>query len=201
MDRSEINRKAREAYHRRTTENPERVREQNRIRTKANRERNPETVRRSRLQHYQKNREAVLRKNAEYAERNREAVRDAAALRAKRRRKDDLSFKIAGNLRARLGRAMRGETKLASAVKDLGCTVEQLREHLESLFQPGMGWHNYGRTGWHIDHVRPLSAFDLSVKEQALAACHFTNLQPLWWRDNLQKGGERQARQGRTSSP
>ena len=70
----------------------------------------------------------------------------------------------------------------------LGCTREDLTTHLEGLFQDGMTWDNYG--DWHIDHIKPCSKFDLST-EKAQAECfHYTNLQPLWAKDNLSKGAK-----------
>ena len=78
------------------------------------------------------------------------------------------------------------KTRPASAVRDLGCTIPELMAHLERQFQPGMTWDNYGE--WHIDHVKPLASFDLTDRLQFLAACHFTNLQPLWGPDNIAKG-------------
>ena len=50
-----------------------------------------------------------------------------------------------------------------------------------------MSWDNKGRAGWHIDHIIPLSAFDLTDREQVIEACHYTNLQPSWEQDNLIK--------------
>ena len=71
----------------------------------------------------------------------------------------------------------------------LGCSRDHLRRHLESRFQPGMTWENYGRYGWHVDHVIPCSAFDLTNPDEVRKCFHFSNLQPLWWRDNIIKGG------------
>ena len=79
---------------------------------------------------------------------------------------------------------------MGSAVRDLGCSVEELKRHLEKQFQPKMNWENYGLYGWHIDHIKPLVNFDLTNREQFLEACHYTNLQPLWAEDNLSKGAK-----------
>lgn len=98
-----------------------------------------------------------------------------------------LNSKIARRLRSRLSIAVNNNQKAGSAVRDLGCSIEQLKKHLESKFEPGMSWDNYGYWGWHIDHVVPLSAFDLNNPEQFKKACHYTNLQPLWSNDNFKK--------------
>ena len=81
--------------------------------------------------------------------------------------------------------------KSGSAVRDLGCSVKCLKEHLESLFykHPGSGlkmsWDNYGE--WHIDHIKPCSKFDLTIDSEQRECFHYTNLQPLWAEDNLRK--------------
>jgi hypothetical protein len=80
--------------------------------------------------------------------------------------------------------------KTSSAVQDLGCTIPELKFHLESLFQDGMTWENHGKYGWHIDHIFPLARVDWNNEEQIKKVCHYTNLQPLWAKDNLQKGAK-----------
>lgn len=105
---------------------------------------------------------------------------------AKKYRISDINFKLSQNLRRRL-RYFLKKDKPGSAVSDLGCSIECLKAHLESLFQPGMSWDNYGKYGWHIDHIIPISSFDLTDRKQLLKACHFTNLQPLWAEDNIRK--------------
>ena len=50
-----------------------------------------------------------------------------------------------------------------------------------------MTWDNYGYYGWHIDHITPLASFDLTNRQQLLEACHYTNLQPMWAKDNMTK--------------
>lgn len=99
----------------------------------------------------------------------------------------NVSFTLALKLRNRLNKAIKNNQKSGSAVRDIGCSIEELKIYLESKFQPGMSWSNYSRYGWHIDHIEALSRFDLSNSEQLKKACHYTNLQPLWARDNLKK--------------
>jgi len=91
-------------------------------------------------------------------------------------------------LRSRLYKALQGNFKNGSAVTDLGCSIDELKMHLESKFQYGMNWDNWSFEGWHIDHIVPLASFDLTDRKQLLLACHYTNLQPLWAIDNLSKG-------------
>jgi len=107
------------------------------------------------------------------------------------RRRGREKNKLQINLRCRLGE-IRKRTGLridtAAAVLYLGCSLDALREHLERQFQLGMTWGNWGRQGWHIDHIKPLLYFDLEDEDQLRIVCHYTNLQPLWWRDNIVKG-------------
>lgn len=100
----------------------------------------------------------------------------------------DENFRLARNLRKRLRTAMKDNFKTGSAVSDLGLSIDDFKKYLESKFVDGMNWENYGRKGWHIDHIIPLSKFDLSDPNQQKAACHHSNLQPMWWKDNLRKG-------------
>lgn len=102
------------------------------------------------------------------------------------RLKVDILFKLQRNMRARLNKALQGNYKTSSAVKDLGCSIEELKQHLESKFQSGMTWENYGKNGWHIDHIKPLAS--ATSEEEMLKLCHYMNLQPLWAQENLSKG-------------
>lgn len=106
----------------------------------------------------------------------------------KKRRIEDLEYKIRHNLRTRLTKFITGRHKTGSSVDDLGCSISELKVYLESKFQPGMSWENYGKEGWHIDHIKPLSSFDLTDREEFLKACNYKNLQPLWALDNFSKG-------------
>jgi hypothetical protein len=99
----------------------------------------------------------------------------------------DIDFRLSKNLRNRLRMAIKNNQRMGSAVKDLGCSVSELKTYLESKFQKGMTWDNWSRTGWHIDHIIPLDFFNLQNKEEFLKACHYTNLQPLWAEENTSK--------------
>lgn len=95
--------------------------------------------------------------------------------------------KIAHVLRSRIRTLVKGK-KGGSAVKDLGCSMEFFISYMAEKFKPGMTWDNHGK--WHIDHIKPLSLFDLEDREQFLKACHYTNLQPLWAEENLKKSNK-----------
>lgn len=97
---------------------------------------------------------------------------------------------IEARLRSRVHQALTGHRKTASTFELLGCSLDQLKSHLESLFVLGMTWQNRGE--WHIDHIRPISSFDLIVPEQQRCCFHYTNLQPLWKADNLRKSDKYQ---------
>lgn len=106
------------------------------------------------------------------------------------KRHNDMNFKIIGNLRSRLNMAIKNNWKNGSAISDLGCSIDELKIHLERQFKTGMTWENYGKFGWHIDHILPLSKFDLSDREQLLKICNYRNLQPMWCQENLSKGAK-----------
>lgn len=78
---------------------------------------------------------------------------------------------------------------ISSITKDwLGCSPKELKIYIESKFKTGMNWDNYGYYGWHIDHITPLSS--ASTKDEFKKLIHYTNLQPLWAKDNLRKGAK-----------
>lgn len=78
--------------------------------------------------------------------------------------------------------------KHGEALRLLGCTIREFKAHLESKFTEGMSWENRGK--WHLDHVAPLSSFNLTKLEDRQKAFHWSNYQPLWAKDNLSKGAK-----------
>lgn len=97
--------------------------------------------------------------------------------------------RLVSNVRSRIGHALKRNSKSACTFPLLGCSLSELWVHLESKFVPGMTRENYGPV-WHVDHIRPCVSFDFSDPEQQRACFHFSNLQPLFARDNLCKGAK-----------
>lgn len=107
-----------------------------------------------------------------------------------KRRKTDPVFRIKCDIRSRLRHAAaRRHTKRTDLKTSemLGCSWEQFAKHLEKQFDERMTWDNKGRYTWHIDHIVPLAAFDLSKDDEALVAANYLNHQPMWHDDNMEK--------------
>lgn len=160
-----------------------------------NRERHQKNSRSEYFKIYrEKNREILKLRSKKYstAERSRKyrelhpELKDKVNAYLQNKRKNDINFKLRENLRTRLYLSIKKEWKSGSAIKDLGCSIDNLKRYLESKFIEGMSWENYGE--WHIDHIKPLSSFDLTKRDEFAVACHYTNLQPLWAKDNIRKG-------------
>lgn len=107
----------------------------------------------------------------------------------KKRRRECPGFKLCHNLRTRISKCLRGLIKSGGTLELLGCNIPELRAHLEKQFRPGMTWENYGPV-WHVDHARPCASFDLTDPVQQRECFHFSNLQPLFVSENLQKGAK-----------
>lgn len=101
----------------------------------------------------------------------------------------DQDFYMRKALASRIRQALRKKCGLKSkkTMDLIGCSVQELRKHLEKQFQPGMTWENWSISGWHIDHIRPCASFDLTDPIQQAQCFHYTNLQPLWAKDNMIK--------------
>ena len=151
--------------------------------------------------HYDKNKEKIAIQSKIYRKNNQELIalskktyndnnRDKRSIYCRNKKKTDVNYKLRCTLRTGMHRALKNDAKAGSAVRDLGCSVQELKLHLESLFTEGMDWNNWTIDGWHIDHIKPLSKFDLTKRKELLKACHYSNLRPLWAIDNLKKGSK-----------
>lgn len=144
---------------------------------------NSEKVKKRKLEYYQEHREETILKTKKYAQLHRKETN----IYFRNKRATNIHFKLSCNLRTRLYQAIRNDFKTGSAVKDLGCTIPELKIWLESKFQNGMSWDNWSFTGWNIDHKIPLKSFDLTDRTQFLEACNYKNLQPMWAEENNKK--------------
>ena len=113
--------------------------------------------------------------------------RDEIGRKWRERYNTDIEFRLMDLLRGRFKKVVRGERKTENCRRLVGCSLDELRQHIESQFLPGMTWENRGFDGWHIDHIRPCSSFDLLDPAQQEECFHYTNLQPLWAKDNFSK--------------
>ena len=113
--------------------------------------------------------------------------------RHKERIKEDPAYRIRSRLRGRLSSFLK--TKNSRIIVDeIGCTSQELKDHIESLWEEGMTWDNYGHGEgkWTLDHIKPLSAFgdDILTEEGQKEANHYTNIQPMWYLDNMKKSNK-----------
>lgn len=125
------------------------------------------------LSRYRKTPQQVIRRNAH----------------DKERLSYDPSYKALRNIRRRIHTAIcRAKTnKKLDTMSLLGCDIKSFMIYIESKFQEGMSWENYGVDTWHLDHIKPCSLFQLEDKEDQKKCFHFSNYQPLWAADNLAK--------------
>lgn len=105
--------------------------------------------------------------------------------RAMKRASSSPSKRIRNAVSARMWAALKGR-KDFRLFDRLGYSQADLMAHLESRFQVGMTWENYGQ--WHVDHIRPCAVFDLTQDGQFDQCWALDNLQPLWAEANLRKG-------------
>jgi len=175
--------------------------EQNREKIKAWREQNAEKIKERHKAYREQNREKIKERKKAYRKQNAEKLkgqmkayhkqnRDKARIYQRNKRKTDPNFRLANNLRGRVRQALNGKSKSKNTLKLLGCSVDFLKKYLENQFQAGMSWDNYGYNGWHIDHILPCASFDLSDPKQQQKCFHYSNLQPLWAKDNISKGAK-----------
>jgi hypothetical protein len=161
--------------------------------------RNRETKLAYREAYYQQNKDEILEYHFKYRRENKDRLQEYfkqhyqqnknkinAYLR--KRRRENKHVRMRENLQKRITGALKGVPKTGTTMELIGCTVSELKKHIEKQFRPGMNWDNWTVDGWHLDHIRPCASFDLTDPEQQKECFHYTNLQPLWGEENLRKG-------------
>lgn len=127
---------------------------------------------------------AARERSRAWARANPDKVRERSA-----RRREDPKFRLENSFRIAVCNCIRRGSKKSPTFEALGYTPDELRSHLERKFTDGMSWENYGRGGWHVDHILPLSSFSFETQNcpDFKMAFALSNLQPLWEWDNCSK--------------
>lgn len=180
--------KLRLQYKKYSAENKEKRKKQ----SKEYRERNSEKFRLKRL--LTKEQQSILwknwsEKNKEYRKQYKASRREITNRQDRERRQNDLDYNLKQLLRGRLYKAIKAQntSKNNSVIDLIGCSIEDFKKHIESQFHNGMCWENHSVHGWHLDHILPCAYFDLTDPEEQKKCFHYSNFQPLWWIDNLNK--------------
>jgi hypothetical protein len=138
--------------------------------------------------YYAENADSLKASVIKWRAKNREKMRIYLNDYRRKRTRSNPEYRTLCSLRARIHDVLNGRRKGSPTLKLLGASVQELMVHLEAQFRDGMTWENQGYKGWHIDHIIPCSSFDLTDYKQQKRCFHYTNLQPLWWWQNLSKG-------------
>ena len=138
--------------------------------------------------HYQKNKSEYKKREQKYRDNNRVKVRKTKNHYYKKRVNSDPLFKFSKYLRSRVCDTFRKQKirKNGKTEELLGVSFDLAKQHITKLFKKGMSWKNYGK--WHVDHKIPLSS--AKTEEEMELLCHYTNLQPLWAKENLEKSNK-----------
>lgn len=123
--------------------------------------------------------------NERYRRNNAERFRQSQREYKRRRYATDQDYRIICQLKSRLAKALGRGCNVTALVRMCGCSMGQLRAHIESLFQPGMTWGQ--RRDWHIDHIYPIAAIDTGNATHLAAINNWRNLRPMWAADNHRK--------------
>jgi hypothetical protein len=136
----------------------------------------------------QNNKDYFKQYNKNYYENNLEKIIKYKVEYNKEKRHSNPLYNLTCNIRGRISTflKLKNISKNNKTFGIVGCTPELLKEHLEQKFKDNMSWENYGE--WHIDHIIPLSS--AKTDDEVYKLCHYTNLQPLWAKDNLRKSNK-----------
>lgn len=140
---------------------------------------------------YYENRDVEIQRQIDYQKNNNESVKKVRNKRHQKNYDNDILYKLRVNIRNRVKlfiKSVNFNIKTNNTYNLVGCTPEQLKQHLESQFKEGMTWDNHAHNGWHIDHIIPLSS--AKTEDEVYELCYYTNLQPLWCNENYKKGSK-----------
>ena len=108
---------------------------------------------------------------------------------SKARRLYDPEFKLIGNMRCRLGDVLKGKSKSQTTKQLIGVNFEIFIKWIKYQLEEGMTMDNYGSI-WHLDHVLPISSFNLLEEEELFKAMNWMNIRPMLPVKNIQKSNK-----------
>jgi hypothetical protein len=158
------------------------------------------------LDRYNSKKDIILKKQKEYSDKHQDAIKaytkvwrsqnkDRVNEYHRERRRNNPCIKLANILRSKISTNVKkvSSTKDQSSLEIVGlASWEELKIHLESQFEDGMSWSNYGigenNSTWHIDHILPISL--AMTLEEVKELNYYTNLRPMWGSDNIRKSNK-----------
>lgn len=139
--------------------------------------------------YYQNNKEKIKKATLQYQKDNASARNKYKSNWNKNKKQTDPNFASLLIMRKMIARCCErirmNRKEIGRTVDALGYTTEQFKSHIEKQFTAGMSWLNHGE--WHVDHIIPLSSFNLNEENERLTANGLTNLMPIWAKDNFKK--------------
>lgn len=125
-----------------------------------------------------KNIEKTKNTSRKYYQKNKKEIN----LKKKIRAQNNSKIRIDSTIRLVVRNMLHGQKAKRSWQDLVGYSANDLFSYLESKFTQGMSWDNYGKGGWHVDHIIPKVLFKYnSAEHPAFKACWaLSNLQPLW---------------------
>lgn len=130
----------------------------------------------------EKNKDKIKAKKRIYSQLNKEKLNKYRCEYRKRKRAENITYRLSEIMSCAVRDCLRGTKNNTTWKSMVDYSIEDLKNHLESKFTKNMSWSNYGKNGWHIDHIIPQYYFKYtSYKDRAFQACWaLSNLQPLW---------------------
>lgn len=138
----------------------------------------------------QKNREKISKRYSEYYIKNKDKMLQKNREYRKKRKKEDYIFRLKEDIRTVIRHSFKrkGIKKSHKTEQIIGCTITELKNHLLQTFFENYGYEWDGMEDVHIDHIIPLAT--ANTEEEVIKLCHYTNLQLLKAKDNLEKGAK-----------
>lgn len=142
---------------------------------------NKETLDKKKKEYNKENKELINRIKKNWRDRNKDYHNNYMKDRLENDEIFRLKFYIRNSIRSSFKN--KGIRKNLKTQEILGCSFEEFKIHLESMFEPWMSWENYGKYngelnyGWDIDHIIPMVT--ASSEEEVIKLNYFNNLQPL----------------------